>query len=198
MTQYEIYDNDVWALVDDEPHPLKLNQSHEFTHRMEISALKHKGNVKPEDLNDLVYNYGKITSKSLSLPKNGSSNLNANKDETNTQLVHRNSDTTHFSWFDHDFKSQFPQIKSGSIDKPSFDCEHKEFKVKSTKTSMKDEISFLLRKLSMMHGTNYGEFQEIHEENVHDNKFLASFQDIQIINNNYLITMNEVEAPQEN
>ena len=197
MTQYEAFDNEWLELIDEEPHPWKLFQNYEFTTRMETSALKHKGNLKPKDFDDLVSIFASATSKSLPLTKHESTNLYFVKNKHTDAIVHHNSDTSHFCWIEHEIKPSLALLKSKSANKSSDDLEAK---VGSTKTAIKDEIRLLLRRLSLMHSTINNDFQEIHFDNIIDNKCsgLNNIEEIQVVNNNYIVTINDVEPAKEN
>ena len=125
--------------------------------------MKHKGHLKQEDLDDFVQNNDQISSKYRFLQGKVNPRLNDSKDVPKIDIIHHNSDINNICWSDHEFKSSRPENKSISIEHPSFDCDVNQIKVKSTKISMKDEISFLLRKLSALHNSYCSEFQEIRE-----------------------------------
>ena len=50
MSNMRVFDFDCFDEIDEEPHALKINQNDDYSCKMEDCSLKHKGNIKHEDL----------------------------------------------------------------------------------------------------------------------------------------------------
>ena len=111
--------------------------------------------------------------------------------------MHHNSDTTHLSCLENDLKASFSKNDTKLGDKHCLDCETRDVKGFSMRTSMKDEIKHLLHRLSQMHNTNQLDIHIIKEDPADNSLSLNGNKYLEQKDSNYIITMKDVDSPND-
>eukprot|EP00345_Euplotes_harpa_P019081 CAMPEP_0168334968 /NCGR_PEP_ID=MMETSP0213-20121227/10614_1 /TAXON_ID=151035 /ORGANISM="Euplotes harpa, Strain FSP1.4" /LENGTH=192 /DNA_ID=CAMNT_0008339775 /DNA_START=24 /DNA_END=602 /DNA_ORIENTATION=- len=188
MSEYDNFEIDLFESIEEEPKAMKLNNSNDYTDRMEHCALKSKGSVKPEDL--LVLSVSRSTSKSMPIfdCQNGKKQM---PNDSHKSILHHNSEIMHVSLFDQTCKVSCSKIELRSVDRFFPDKEIKEVR-RPRKISMQHEIRIMLNQLSKMHSKSYADEHTMHERMIEEHKNFDSKKEIELIDQDYQVTMKDV------
>ena len=146
-----------------------------FGSKMEESVLKRKGKVRKEDQE--VFKTHNDSSKSMEL---------IGKTWRKSGLELFKSDINGFN------------LSGRSWDRKYSDREGGEWETKDLKRgSIRDDIKFLLRKLSQMHHSNHENLIVIHDEPADDYRNINWNEIKDVMKSNYVVTMNDINSPSE-